>query len=286
MRNAMRAMVLAGATALAVVTTTPSAFAQASAKCEPEKIATKYPSLAGKTLKVSVPADSPPLSYRDPKNLEDIVGFFVDYARATFACIGAPIEFSVATFSGLLPAVTSGQTDLVWALLYYTPERAKSLDFVLYMRGSSGVVVLQAKPTPIHSMSDLCGMRIAAPAGSVELADIQKASDACAAKGKSQVTLFTTPDRAAGLRLLDNDRVDASFGIGLKQVYDQKLYTFAFTYLSDLELGVGVRKGNTELEKAIAVSLGILAADGAAAKLYEKYEIDPALHIEPKIATQ
>jgi polar amino acid transport system substrate-binding protein len=262
------------------------AAAQAPGKCEPDKIAAKYPSLAGKALKVSVPADSPPLSFRDPKNLENIVGFFVDYARAAFSCIGAPVEFSVATFSGLLPAVTSGQTDLVWALLYYTAERAKSLDFILYMRGSSGVVVLKSKPTPIHAMTDLCGKRIAAPAGSVELADIQKASDACIAGGKAQLTLFTTPDRAAGLRLLDNDRVDATFGIGLKQVYDQNLYTFAFTYLSDLELGVGTRKGNTELEKAILDALTTLVADGTVANLYKKYDIDPALRIEPKIATQ
>src|SRR5438093_11420429 len=51
-------------------------------KCEPEKIATKYPSLKGKTIKVATDAESPPYSFRDAKDFNNIIGVDVDMARA------------------------------------------------------------------------------------------------------------------------------------------------------------------------------------------------------------
>jgi len=35
--------------------------------------------------------------------------------RATFACIGVPFEFKTGGWSGLLPSVIAGQSDLMWS---------------------------------------------------------------------------------------------------------------------------------------------------------------------------
>jgi polar amino acid transport system substrate-binding protein len=64
-----------------------------AAKCEPDKLATKYPGLVGKTIRIGQDGESPPYSYRDPNNFNNLIGLDADMARAAFACIGVPVEF-------------------------------------------------------------------------------------------------------------------------------------------------------------------------------------------------
>src|SRR6202008_4934587 len=60
---------------LAVLAAIAFLAAEAFAKCEPEKAASKYPSVASKKIKVAVDPESPPYTFRDPKNFENIIGF-------------------------------------------------------------------------------------------------------------------------------------------------------------------------------------------------------------------
>src|SRR5580658_2445938 len=129
------------------------------AKCDPQALAKKYPGLAGKTLKIGISAADKPNSYRDDKDPNVITGFDAEYARAAFACAGAPIEFSVGGWGGLLPALVAGQTDMMWDALYYTPERAKSVDYVLYTSSRSAIVAVKGNPRKIHGFDDLCGVK-------------------------------------------------------------------------------------------------------------------------------
>src|ERR1700739_630413 len=70
------------------------------AACEPAKLATKYPGLAGKTIKIGQDGESVPFSMRDPKDFSKLVGLDADLAKATFACIGVPMQFVIGTWSG------------------------------------------------------------------------------------------------------------------------------------------------------------------------------------------
>jgi len=76
-----------------------------------------------------------------------------ELAEATFKCIGAPIEFKVGSWSGQLPALANGQTDLMWDTLYYTPERAQQMDFVIYLRAATGGLVAKGNPKHIPATS-------------------------------------------------------------------------------------------------------------------------------------
>jgi polar amino acid transport system substrate-binding protein len=134
--------------------------AQADAgKCEPDKVGTKYPGLVGKTIRIGQDGESPPYSYRDPNNFENLIGLDADMARAAFACIGVPVEFKTGAWSGLLPAVIAGQLDVMWDTLYYTPERAKSVDFVTYMIAATGGWSPKATPraSSLSTMSAASG---------------------------------------------------------------------------------------------------------------------------------
>jgi polar amino acid transport system substrate-binding protein len=141
MRNVYKFFLQAAAClALLAVCALCSAKAE-DASCEPAKLAAKYPGLAGKTIKIGQDGESVPFSMRDPKDFTKLIGLDADLAQATFACIGVPVQFTIGTWSGLIPAAMSGQIDVMWDTLLYTPERAKKLDFVVYMNAATGMLV-------------------------------------------------------------------------------------------------------------------------------------------------
>src|ERR1700712_2474995 len=136
--------------------------------CQPDQVATRYPGLAGKTIVVGEDGVSLPYSYHDPENPDHIIGADADYARAVFACIGVPVTFQIGAWSGLLPAVASGRIDLMWDDLYYTPERAQRVDYVMYSLASDTAVLRKGNPKNIRSLGELCGVRAVAGLGTVE----------------------------------------------------------------------------------------------------------------------
>lgn len=258
----------------------------ADQKCEPQKVATKYPGLAGKTVKIGISAADKPTSYRDENDPNKIIGFDADYASATLSCIGLPFQFSVGGWSGLLPALVSGQTDVMWDGLYYTPERAKSVDYVLYSSAASAIVVKKGNPKGIHALADLCGLKAVSQLGSTEIATLQRENQACLDAKKAEIGVTVAQDRPSGIRELETGRVDAYLGIGTVASYDPALFEMAYTYNSGIKIGVGVRKGNEELERAIHDAISILQENGTARKLYETYELPPVLSVPTQIVLQ
>jgi len=256
------------------------------AKCESGAIANKYPGLAGRTLKIGVSAADKPATFRDEKDPNIITGFDVEYARAAFGCIGAPIQFSVGGWSGLLPSLVAGQTDVMWDQLYYTPERAKLIDYVLYSSSRSAIVAPKGNPKNIKGFDDLCGLRAVAQVGSIEVAALRRQSQTCTDTNKAPITISIGQDRPSSLRELQNGRVDAYIGIGVGVTYDPTLFEIAYLFNAGLKVGVGVRKGNVELARALATAIGILQADGTARRLYEKFGLNPELTVPAEIVTQ
>src|SRR5260370_974494 len=113
----MRVTIFSCAVAL-IVLVTGQAFA-ADAKCEPEALATKYPTLVGKTIRVAQSGEGAPFTFRDPEEFDKLIGLDADLVRATFACIGVPFEFKTGGSSGLLPSGIAAQADLMWSNLYF-----------------------------------------------------------------------------------------------------------------------------------------------------------------------
>ena len=135
---------------LAVALFLPSAGIAADAKCEPDKLATKYPSLVGKTIKIGTDGETPPYAMRDPKDFSQLIGLDTELAQGAFKCIGVPIEFKLGAWSGQLPAVANGQTDAMWDTLYYSPERAQQMDFVVYSRAADRRNGAEGQPKAYH----------------------------------------------------------------------------------------------------------------------------------------
>ena len=253
----------------------------AEGKCEPQALAAKYPTLVGKMIRVAQSGEGAPFTFRDPEEFDKLIGLDADLVRATFACIGVPFEFKTGGWSGLLPSVIAGQSDLMWSNLYYTPARAEQVDFVTYLLAATGGMVKKGNPKNIHSLDEACGVRAAAGLGTVEEAMFREVSDKCVAAGKPAVELVTYADRPSGIRMVQNDRADLLMGdLGSMD------YTIAqlpnelergYMMLTDYKVGPGISKSMPELRQAVFDSLQIIQAEGTMKKLMVKYNVDPTL---------
>ncbi|MDH3688275.1 MAG: ABC transporter substrate-binding protein [Gammaproteobacteria bacterium] len=261
-----------------VVHSTP---VRAEAACEPDKLATKYPSLADKKIKVGVDAGIPPYTYREEGNFENIIGFDADLARAVFECHGIDFEFFAGAWSGLLPAVIAGQVDAMWSDLYYTSERAKEVDYATYMKAGTGALVRKGNPDGITSLESACGHTIAVGLGTVEEAAMREETEKCKAAGKDEVNILTYPDVAAGVRLVGNERASAmltDLALVDRLVKDSPdSFERGFYLLTDFTIGVAVKNGNDELLNAVYDGLQVMQGNGTQDEIFKKYTIDPVL---------
>jgi polar amino acid transport system substrate-binding protein len=261
------------------------AIAQAT-KCD----SGKYPTVTGKTFRIGQDGESPPYSFRDPKNFENLIGFDADLTRAVFACVGAKVEFKVGGWSGLLPAVIAGQSDAMWDNLYYTAERAKQVDYVTYMLAGTGILTKKGNPKHIHSIADACGTSATAVLGTVEEAAFRDQDKKCQAEGKPAINILTAPDIPAATRLMQTGRADLFMNdlalIDILATDSRGELERAVKIISNFKIGVAVKKGRDDLVTAIHDGIVLMQKDGAEKALYAKYKIDPALSLASEILKQ
>jgi polar amino acid transport system substrate-binding protein len=288
MRNLHRlAWAVAGFIGLALALSSPAHADDVT--CEPTKAATKYPTLAGKTIKVGQDGESVPFSQRDPKDFNKLIGLDADLARAAFACVGVPIDFTIGTWSGLIPAVMAGQIDVMWDTLLYTPERAKKLDFVVYMNAATGMLVPKGNPKNIRAIGDLCGLTTTTTLGTTQEAMLRDANTKCTAAGKLAVNIITSPDMPSGLRLVQSGRADLVavnkfVGDSMVASSPDKVES-AFDVVTGAKISVGTAKGNADLVKAIKDGLTAIRANGTEKSIYERYHVDYSLTTDPVVLT-
>ena len=264
--------------------------ANAGPSCEPNKLAQKYPALAGKTIKIGGDPQNPPFVMRDPADFNHIIGFDADFAKAVMDCHGIKYEWFLAGWSGILPAVVAEQADIFWDDLYYTAERAKQVDYALYMQAATGALTQANSSKKITSYDDFCGNRVAVGVGTVEEPQVRKQDEKCKAEGKKGIELLTYPDVAAAVRLVADDRTDIMLNdltvVDEQASKDPSKFKRAFMMLSGFNIGAAVKKGNKELMQAIFDGIQIMQENGKQAELMKKYGLDPAMLVKAEIKTK
>ena len=276
--------VLAG---LVVATVGFGTAGPAQAACEPDKVATKYPGLAGKTLKVGLDPTLPPIMYRDPNNPSKIIGQDPDMIEAAMKCLGLKYELVGLDFGTLVPTLQAGQIQLIWSNIYYTPARAQAADFVNYATTGTAGIVKKGNPKGIKTIDDVCGKRAAPILGTVEDKGFQDASAKCVAAGKPAIEITPYPNAPATSRAIENDRADLSMYdvVLVDQVVRSNPDKFerAYYFRSNIKVGVAVKKGNDELVTAVKDAITELQANGTQKALMQKNGIDPTLAIPVEI---
>jgi polar amino acid transport system substrate-binding protein len=258
--------------------------------CEPAKVVQKYPSQAGKVVKIGVDPQTPPYVMRDGTDFGKLTGFTVDLATAVLDCAGIKYEFFPGAWSGMLPALNAGQIDLFWDDVMYTPERAKQVNFVLYMQGAPGALVHASDRKKYTSFDSLCGTTVAVGVGTVEEAMVREQDGKCKAAKKPAITMLSYTNLAAGQRMVETRRVAAIFydisGVDSLAKEHPRKFARGFKLPSDLVIGAAVSKNNPDLQRAVYDGLRIMQENGKQKAIFEKYGMDPGLQVKAEIKTQ
>lgn len=260
--------------------------AAANAACEPDKAAEKYATFAGKTVKIAISPLYAPFAFNAPGS-DKLIGSDVEISEAALECVGLKYEYVKGVFTSLLPTILNGQTDVMNANLFYTEERAKVVDFVVYMKAGSALLVSKGNEHNIKSMDDLCGLSTSVVVGSFSQKTLEDQSQKCVAAGKAAISVVLATETDAAVRGILNKRIDFlldNAGAAAVRVKDDPSeMEIAFTQARDVKVGFAAKKGNNEILQAYLDGMKEIYKNGTVAKIFAKYGIDEQLAIEPEI---
>ncbi len=220
------------------------------------------------TIKIGVKYDAPPFGSLSPQT-NQVTGFDVDIARAIAKKIfGSPdkVELVQVKSDNRIPLVQNGDIDAFVATATITPARMKTIDFsnVYYRAGQS---LLVKKNSTIKSYKDLDGKGVCSVQGSTPEQTIRRLVP------KANVVVFETyPECLTALR---GGRVDAvttdNVILGGYEAQDPNNLELVGGLFTFEPYGIGIRKGNTSLTKAVNDTLADLKKSGEYAKLHQQW---------------
>jgi putative glutamine transport system substrate-binding protein len=220
------------------------------------------------TIKIGVKYDAPPFGSLNPQT-NQVSGFDVDIARAIAKkVLGSPdkVELVQVKSDNRIPLVQNGDIDAFVATATITPARMKTIDFsnVYYRAGQS---LLVKKGSPVKSYKDLDGKGVCSVQGSTPEQTIRRLVP------KANVVTFETyPECLTALR---GGRVDAvttdNVILGGYEAQDPNNLDLVGGLFTFEPYGIGIRKGNASLAKAINDTLADLKKSGEYAKLHQQW---------------
>jgi len=192
----------------------------------------------------------------------------VDLSEAIAKKLGLKMEFKSMGFDALIPAVQSGDIDMIAAGINATPEREKALDFSdVYFDQGGFITVVRKDNTTIHNMDELAGKTVGAQIGTIPVEMAQKIPGTTVKQIDSNANIFM--ELKAGT--IDGAIIDNAVAMYyLKQGADKDLKLVGEPTQSPGTV-LGVKKGNKALQEAVNKALKELKEDGTYQKIYDKW---------------
>jgi len=176
------------------------------------------------------------------------------------------IEFMEVTSKTRIPMLKNGDIDFIIATMTITDERKKEIDFsdVYFTAGQS---LLVPADSPINSIKDLTNdSKVLTAKGSTSAKNIREsAPDAQILEFENYAEAFTALKAKQGNALT----TDNALLYGMAQ-QDSNFRVLDETFTEE-PYGIGIRKGEAELVKAVNDTLKELKENGEYDKIYEKW---------------
>jgi polar amino acid transport system substrate-binding protein len=158
-------------------------------------------------------------------------GFDIDMAHALAKVLGIKITIKKAQFDGILAGINSGRFDMAMSAFTDNTDREKANDFVTYFTAGTSVGVKKGNPKNIQSQDDLCGKKVAAEKGTIQITALTKdrvdgaltLRGTCLSKKLKAPTPVPLPDQNAVNAAVISGRADAFTGDSPIVEYQGKL---------------------------------------------------------------
>ena len=222
-------------------------------------------------LRIGTEGDAPKFSMADPNG--NVTGFDADIANGICAELKLKCKFVVQTFSSLVPSMDSDRFDVIISGLGITAEREKKIDYSIPY-ATTPLYFVAAKDSPLAGLKSvdeiqkaIAGKTVGVVTGTTYARFIEKRMTGAELKTYDAVTQLTA-DLAAG-------RLDVAFGDSPTWVdflatpdganfgrIDVRIISSDDPEVLGRGMGVGLRKGNTELKAKLDAALCNMINDG------------------------
>lgn len=269
--------------AAAAITIAGTSFAMAADDLKPgasefasmgecKALQAKYPTLVGKKVVVGLGGytkgfEAP--SEKDPSVIEGLDPSLFDRIGG---CLGFTHEYQNGSFNVLLTSISSGRAD-IGPMLYVTEARLKQIAFVASVQVQDGSVIKNGNPKKIASMDSLCGLTVAAAAGTYEATKlVPEQTEKCTAAGKPAVDMLMVQNTDNSIQAVKSGRADIYLTeAGSSRAIAKADPTLESGFTVDLPIMVGfpIAKDNTVMRDAVLDAMKVIQKSGVQKKLLD-----------------
>ncbi len=229
------------------------------------------------TLRIAVEGEYPPFSKTDKKG--KMSGFDVDIANALCKAIQAKCELIKQRWDRIIPDLVDGKYDLVVSSMSITAERRQKIDFTNPYYYTPAKFVAKKDSDLPATLDALKGHKIGVQKATTHEQQLVRKLGSSVEIVRYETLPKAQADLAAG-------KVDLVFGDalalwqGFLKTDKGKGYTFVGPdFIFGSGIGIGVRKGQTELITTLNRALDSIRADGTYDKIAGEYFAFPLLPI-------
>ncbi len=230
---------------------------------------------SGEPLRVGMDLSYPPFEMQDKAGNPDGVG--VRMAEALAKDLGRPLKIVPMDFSGLIPALKTGNIDLIISSMTATDERRQSIDFS-NPYAFTGLAMLVKKDSKVQGIDDL------KKPGTVIAAKAATTGETYAIQHLPNAKRVVFEDQTACVLEVVQGRADAF-------IYDQlSIYQYAkenaattrglLKPIVEESWAIAIAKGNDDLRGKVNAFIDKFRADDGFGKLGERYLRDEKKFLE------
>lgn len=226
------------------------------------------------TLRICSAVNLPPMEFMNAATRP--TGLDIDLGDAIAKRLGVKTDWINMPFAGLIPALLASHCDIIMSQLFIKPGRLKVIDEIPYMVSHEAVLVKPgAKPVP--SLENLSGKKVATVTGTTATVLLNAANAKLHAAGKPPINIVMFPENTQALQQLQFGQV-AAYGVAYEtaRYYIHKApgqFAMGGPPYYTIATGIGIRKNEAVLNKAIGSTLAGMMKDGSYAALFRKWSL-------------
>lgn len=221
---------------------------------------------AAKVLRIGTNADFAPFEFQDVSGKE-YQGFDMDLIRAVAKEMGYQADIQNINFDGLIPAMESGNLDVIISGMSINDDRRQKVEFSDPYYKSGLTIIVKKDNLTIQKFSDLAGKRVAVQIGTTSAKEVRKIQGVEVRDFNSSAETFLEL-RSGGVDAVVNDRPVNDYYIAKSGVTDVRALA---DLLTSEDYGIAMSKKNPELVKKVNAALKKLRENGEYDKIYKKW---------------
>lgn len=207
-------------------------------------------------------------------------GFDIEFLDGLGKLMGRKVETVDTRFPNLITGLQGGRFDVANSSMYITAERVKVIDMIPYLKSGESILALKGGTFQPKKPEEFCGHKIGSMAATSWLAQMHKLSDDYCVKNNLQPIAIseyaTDPQTTQALlaHAVEAQITDAAVAHGVVDKLGGRVVISSDALIYPVLNGLGVKKGNDEVKKALVDALAKYRTTPEYAALLKKYSFE------------